>query len=61
MLDAQNGATDAKLRHDEHGNLIRDLGEKRRSTPRVLNPDLRSSAWIEVRRGTFARVGARAR
>ena len=33
MLYAQNGATDAELRQDEHSKIFRDLGKK--TTPMV--------------------------
>ena len=49
MLYAQNGSTDAKLRHDEHSKISRVLGGK--STVRIL--DLRST--VHARITMFAR------
>ena len=47
MLHAQNGSTDAKLRHDEHEQIIRVSGRK-------VNPDgIRIQIW-PVRSTRFA-------
>ena len=61
MLYAQNGATDAELRHDEHGNLncrlrkkrstlgFPDLDLDRRHGSRSSSPEfLRGGAGVEV-------------